>query len=485
MFTPSKKEIKFSAIFNSSAFFIRALLSAILSIFLIRFLNEVEYGIYTSVMSIIVLSEAFAELGFGVSSSRAISKQIASNKEIGIAIEAGLFLRITFSLILMILFYFFRNILFIDIIKLPVLTEYSSYIIIGFFLSSFSSYIGRLLQGLHLSSFNSLVVFLNVFLFFSISLYLCLFLNLKIIGVFIGYLSSRVITILIMTIIMLVILKKNRIYFNFNKMFFSQVKSIFIYSIPLSFTAINYELFYQLPVILLGRFTSDPVIIGKYGMALKITTIFILPARALIFSISSAIVHLFDTAREKLKDKIYSINLLSLKVFIPLTVFIIIASKALIMILNSAYYDSYHVLQILSFLIVINALVLLYGGILSFIGYAKIEMIGYFISTILLLLLGSILYNKYELEGLALSVVISALANLVLIMIFLRNIFKIPLLRFRDSVLLFIYIFLVIIVLYSMNSIFNHLFFLIIGGIFTCIIILLFSYKDIIKFSMD
>ncbi|KQC14460.1 MAG: hypothetical protein APR63_14255, partial [Desulfuromonas sp. SDB] len=415
---PNFKEIKLSAVLNGIALFIRALLGGIIAYIFVNSLTKTDYGYLTLIISFLAVLEAFADLGIGVSTSVFIAKSISRKINVFSCIISGFVLRTITILIIFILIFFFPNFVATTILNQPNLSNYIHYIAIGFIFCSYLLFFGRILQGLHSSSLRSIGILSDVILYFTFSIFFVVILNQGLLGVITSYNISKIIAFSVILLLLIYRFKKIKLTLSKNLFIFKDIKNISKYALPLSVTTLSAIVFIQLPILLLGKF-SNPEQIGYYGLASKIVLILTIPSQAIIFSVSTALTHYKEKSIDSVSIKISRLLEISFLLFLPLMIYVFLSANRIIILLNPEFNESIIILKILSLLILFNSLTIITGGILGFIGHAKIEAISYLISTTFLLISGLFLFNRYNIIGMSLAAIFASMINCTINLVYL------------------------------------------------------------------
>ena len=426
---PKDKEVKYSTLVNTFAMIVRAVLGAILTIILTRFVPIKEYGYITSVLSFLLIVDAFADLGLGVSVSRFIAQAIANQKDLFLTITSGIILRLVSTIIVFLFLLFGATFISHEILNIPYLSHYIRLASIGFLCGTLYIFFGRILQGLHKPSYNSYAVIADSIGYTSFTILFVLYWHEGLGGVINGLNIGKLFGFL--AILILFTKKSNQLSLKLklNKNSFRIIKKIVKYTIPLFATTLISVVFTQLPILLLSRY-SNPENIAYYGISSRIIMILLLPSQAMIYSISTTLTHYKEKSLENLKERISNLYIFLFSLFIPLFIYVLLNSNEIIyflikiLIKKDEYMAAIPILQILSILLITHATTKISGGILGYIGHPKVEAFSNFIILLVLFTLGTITLIYGNLYLFIIVVIIVSFINATIMTCFLIRKYK-------------------------------------------------------------
>jgi O-antigen/teichoic acid export membrane protein len=383
-----KNTITSGAVWNLGAQLVEVVMGIILLIVATRILGPENYGIYQTILAIIILSMMISDFGISASVSRFIAENIENHHIRNEFVTSGGLIKLIFMLFITIVL--FSLIPKIELFFNIELEKYKIYIVIIVLLRSIREFFSRICQGIRRLDIRAKMN----------SLYSLLSAALTIFFLFIGF---DVNAILIAEIIVSVFII---FYFIYNirsidiKLSITNEKNIFFsiirYSIPMFLTGLSFYIYTKSDVLMI-QFFIDEKAVGLYALATMIISKVSIPLVSIGQSAGPAFSTLKNIERMNSFLKVFKMTLV-LSVPISLGVFLV-ADLLIIQIFGIEYHETISILKLLCIFLFFNSINSVMSPILDYMGYAKRRSILVGISAVLNILLNILFIPKFGIIG--------------------------------------------------------------------------------------
>lgn len=372
--------------------------------FVARFLGPENYGLYQTIVSLLIITSLISDVGISQSSSRYIATYISSINEINKLITSGILLKVMFLLPILIFFYcFFSSLEQLFGVELK---NYKFSILLLITLRSFKEYLLRTFQGirrLDLRAKYNMIYTINFSFLSTVFLLIGL-------GVY-GILIAESIALIILLITGFFVLKK-RLGIGLSEISKRHVKSVLQYAIPMMFISLSFYIYTKSDILILQYFLNSEIV-GLYALATMIIAKVHVPLVAIGQSAAPAFASLKCTERGHLFKRIFNTTSL---LALPMSVGLFLVSDVLVWsVFGEDYNETILVLKVLCFYLFWYCLNTVTSPILDYMGYAKIRSVTIVILASINILLNFYLIPRHGLIGPAYSTLITYTIYSVLI----------------------------------------------------------------------
>lgn len=341
---------------------VEVVVGLILITIITRILGPTDYGVYQTILAIIMISTMISDFGISTSVSRYIATNITDDKKKSEYITYGVITKILFmSCITLLLFNLIPQIETLLNIELE---QYKKYIIIIVLMRSMREFLTRVYQGLRRldirATMNSLY-----FVFSAIFTVLLLYLGYRVEAIFISE--------IIVSVVLLIYFTYKMKYLSI-KLTFTSGKAVLLkiikYAIPMLLISISFYIYTQSDILMIQSFLGTESV-GIYALATMIIGKVHIPLVALGQSTAPAFATLSNNERSITLLKVFKITLLS---SMPLSIGTYLVSEPMVIqVFGHQYYETILILKFLSVFLFFYCLNSIMSPILDYLGYAKVR----------------------------------------------------------------------------------------------------------------
>ena len=425
-----------------------AVIAYITRIVLARNLGPYEYGLFSSVLTVIIFLLFFRDLGLRQSLSKHIAEFKAKKdyRRIKTTINSVFLFQLLSSLLLIIILYLFSDYLalnyFKDLNAAWVLKIFLIYVLFSIFFIVLKGIFQGFQKMLLFSSVEfskNLIILVLTLVFFRLNL-----------NIFAPVIAYALVGLILFIIYFYPALKKSQFFKHEATDFGRTSKRVILFGIPLLAATFAGKIIGYVNTLILTYF-GTLTDVGIYNVVLPTALMFLLFGRsisAIIFPMSSELWAKNDLKR--IAEGLRLIHKYAFVVLIPLFFSVFVYSKTIIRIFFGAEYESgYLAMQILLVGVLFYIVAMINNQVISAIGKPKIVAKIIALAAVINIIFNIAFIPRYGIEGAAIATLVSYFIILILSSLKLRSIvkIKIPLLSWiKQSALVILFIIVTLIV---------------------------------------
>ncbi|WLR49055.1 flippase [Halobacillus litoralis] len=404
--------IKSGSLWSMLGQIVNLILGFLLLIFTTRFLGPDQYGLFQTMLTLVVLSVMVSDFGFSSSVARYVALHQNSLNRRSIYISNGIFIKL-FATILVIVLLINTLPMLEDLLEVN-LVGYETILIFITILRSFREFILKLMQGMRRLDLNAKFnIFYNIAN--TVLATLLLIMNFEIYSLLI---SEAILTFFFIMIFM--IINKRSDLFSFQPLNKMVVKDILKYSLPMFFISMSFYLYMKSDTLMVQYYMNNTAV-GLYSLATMIIGKVHMPLVAIGQATGPGLVALDKDERSTKLKKVIETTLL---ITIPICIGLYVISEELVLLFfGDEFYQTIKILQLMCFFLFFYSVNSVLSPTLDYIGLAKVRAVMVGVSATINLILNILFIPEFGIHGAVYSTLITYTAySLLIIFTILKNV---------------------------------------------------------------